>query len=84
MKQSKNNEGQVDQQVTFGEGKTPGRERWPFADLAKNNFFEVTDLKKHVALRTAASRARKKLKRKFSVRKMTRDDGVEVIRVFRE
>lgn len=73
-------------EVTFGVGETPGRGRWPFEKLTKKgNFFEVTDLTKHVALRTAASRAHKKLKRAFVVRKMQREgDGVEVIRVYRK
>ena len=82
--QRKGNGGVVEE-VTFGDGKTPTRGRWPFADLKKGQFFEVTDLEKHVALRTAASRARKKLKRVFAVRKVTREgDGAQVLRVFRE
>lgn len=68
----------------MGEGKPPVRERWPFADLKKGKFFEVADVTKHVALRTAASRAKKKLNRVFAVRKVTRDDGASVIRVYRE
>ena len=73
------------EEVTFGDGKTPTRGRWPFADLKKGQFFEVADLEKHVALRTAASRARKKLKRVFAVRKVKREtDGAQVLRVFRE
>jgi hypothetical protein len=73
------------EEVTFGAGKTPARGRWPFADLKKGEFFEVTDLEKHVALRTAASRARKKLKRVFAVRKVKREDnGAQVLRVYRE
>lgn len=84
MSEGKNNEGSVEE-VTFGEGKKPIRDRWPFATLKAKQFFEVTDLTKHVALRTAASRARKKLKRTFAVRKIKREsDGVEVIRVYRE
>lgn len=71
--------------VTFGEGDNPGRGRWPFfKKLAKGKYFEVTDLTRHTALRTAASRAGKKLKKTFSVRKVRRDDGVSVIRVYRE
>ena len=84
MNQVKNNEGAVEE-VTFGEGKKPAKDRWPFATLKAKQFFEVTDLSRHVALRTAASRARRKLKRKFAVRKVKREsDGLEVIRVFRE
>lgn len=84
MSQPKNNGASVDQQVTFGEGENPGRGRWPFDKLKKGNFFEITDLEKHVALRTAASRAAKKLRRKFSVRKVRREeDDIMVIRVFR-
>jgi hypothetical protein len=83
LKQAKKNEAVVDE-VTFGEGENPGRSRWPFSQLAKGKFFEVTDLKKHVALRTAASRARKKLRRIFAVHKVTKDDGTKVIRVYRQ
>lgn len=82
MKQAKNNGGPVEV-VTIGEGKTPVRDRWPFAELKKKQFFEVADLTKHIALRTAASRARKKLNKVFNVRKVTREDGVAVIRVYR-
>lgn len=85
LNKAKKNEASVTQQpVTFGEGDTPGRERWPFAKLARGKFFEVADLTKHVALRTAASRARKKLNKIFAVRKVTREDGAQVIRVYRE
>jgi hypothetical protein len=80
----RNNGGAVEE-VTFGDGKTPTRGRWPFSDLKKGQFFEVTDLEKHVALRTAASRARKKLKRVFAVRKVTSEaTGAQVLRVYRE
>ena len=83
MNQPHKNEAGVDQ-VTFGEGDNPGRGRWPFEQLKKGQFFEVTDLTKHVALRTAASRARKKFKKVFAVRKVKRDDDVQVIRVYRQ
>ena len=86
MNQPKNNGAAVDE-IKFGEGDSPGRGRWPFDKLArckKGGFFEVTDLEKHVALRTAASRASKKTKKVFSVRKVKRDDGVTVIRVYRQ
>lgn len=84
MNQPKNNGATVDDDIKFGEGENPGRGRWPFHKLAKGKFFEVTDLDKHVALRTAASRARKKLKKVFAVRKVKREDGVIVIRVYRQ
>lgn len=83
MKQANNN-GAAVEDVTMGQGKTPVRDRWPFAKLKKKQFFEVTDLTKHVALRTAASRARKKLNKVFAVRKVIREDKVQVIRVYRE
>jgi len=74
----------VGEEMTFGEGEAPGRGRWPFERLKKGEFFEVSDLNKHVALRTAASRASKKLKKTFAVRKVTKEDNAVVIRVFRE
>lgn len=70
--------------VTFGEGKVPVKERWPFAELKKGKFFECTDLTKHTALRTAASRARKKLNKTFAVRKVANEKGALVIRVYLE
>lgn len=81
---NKNDEAAMVEEVKFGDGKTPERARWPFADLKKGRFFEVDDLTKHVALRTAASRARKKLTRVFAVRKVTLEGGKIVIRVYRE
>lgn len=85
MKHAKNNdEAPMSEDVKFGEGKTPVKARWPFAELKKGKFFEVHDVTKHIALRTAASRARKKLSRTFAVRKVTREDGEVVIRVYRQ
>lgn len=70
--------------VTFGEGGVPKRARWPFAELKKNGYFQVDDLDRHVALRTAASRAGKQLNIIFKVRKVRLEDGKTVIRVYRE
>jgi hypothetical protein len=74
--------------VSFGNGqpyRTP--ERWPFSQLKPGHFFECTDLSQHTAIRTAASRARKRLKRRFSVRKVTLTENRvrrQVIRVYLE
>lgn len=68
-------------QVTMGEGEAPGRERWPFASLKKGKYFECVNLAQHTALRTAASRASRRYKRKFSVRKLV-VEGQTVIRVY--
>lgn len=84
LNQPKNKGATVEQEVTFGEGENPGRGRWPFEKLAKGKYFQVDDVTKHVALRTAASRARKKLKKVFAVRKVSLEDGKTVIRVYRE
>ena len=51
-----------------GRGKPP--QKWPFFQTLKvNHFAEVKDVSKYSALRTAASRAGVKLKRKFTVSK---------------
>lgn len=66
--------------VVIGKG-TPVRERWPFSKIKAGNFFQVDDMTQWVALRTAASRAGKRLNRKFLVRKAD-FKGREVIRVY--
>lgn len=69
--------------VTMGEGEAPGRERWPFSTLKRKGlYFECENLSQHTALRTAASRASKRYKRKFSVRKVMNERGIPVIRVY--
>lgn len=88
-KQNMNNGSAVMNEVTFGEGKVPGRgERWPFSTLKRGKYFECADLTLYTAIRTAASRAQKKLKRKFTVRKLRvpvkEGEPHTVIRVFRE
>jgi hypothetical protein len=73
--------------VSMGNGSPPDVERWPFSELKRGKYFEVTDLKQHTAVRTASTRAKKKLGKKFSVRKVTlTEDGVarQVIRVYLE
>ncbi|HSV90943.1 MAG TPA: hypothetical protein VLH80_07570 [Nitrospiraceae bacterium] len=70
--------------VSFGNGDSARVERWPFSKLKPGKYFEITDLSQHVALRTAASRARKKHNTTFIVRKMTRQDGTPILRVYRE
>ena len=57
--------------VSFGNGRPPEDERWPFSTLKRGSYFQVEDLKQHTALRTAATRARKRLGKRFSVRKVT-------------
>lgn len=72
-------------EVTFGAGTVPAKERWPFAQLKPGKYFQCDDVSQHTAIRTAASRAQKKWGRKFSVRKLTVGKGEEahaVIRVF--
>jgi len=61
--------------------------KWPFFQTLKVGFFyEEPDVAKHDALRTAASRAQSRLKRKFKVRKEEVELGgamVEVVRIYR-
>lgn len=67
-----------------GKGKAPPRGRWPdFHTVKKDHFFEVADLAQHVNLRSAASRAAKRLGRTFTVRKEENSSGTEVLRVYR-
>lgn len=70
--------------VSFGNGRSAREERWPFSKLKQGKYFEVTDLNQYVALRTASSRARRKFEAVFNVRKMAREDGTVVLRVYRE
>lgn len=72
--------------VSFGNGAVPVVERWPFSTLKPGQFFQCDDVKQHIALRAAATRARKRLKRTFSVNKvkLTKDgELIQVIRVYR-
>jgi len=62
----------------------PPREKWPFRLLDVGQGFETTELGYHMALRSAATRYGKKLRRKFSVRKMLNVENELVIAVFRE
>lgn len=85
----KMNNGSSMSEITVGEGQAPGKERWPFSTLRRGKYFECADVKLHTALRTAASRAQKRLKKKFTVRKMQVPNGTAgnlktVIRVFRK
>jgi hypothetical protein len=67
-----------------GKGTPPVRGRWPdLQTIKRGHFFEVDDLAQHVNLRSAASRAGKRLKRRFSVCKEKNDGGAEVLRVYR-
>lgn len=68
--------------VTLGDGAPPKRERWPFSKLKSGEYFQCDDLGQHMALRTAASRAQKRLGTRFSVRKVALRSGRQVIRVF--
>lgn len=68
--------------VVIGNGTVKETERWPFGKLTLQNYFEVDDLGLHTAVRTAATRAKKKYNRNFSVRKVT-VEGRQVIRVYR-
>ncbi|OLB83114.1 MAG: hypothetical protein AUI15_36640 [Actinobacteria bacterium 13_2_20CM_2_66_6] len=68
--------------LSVGEGTAPRREKWPFGKLKPGAYFECSDVEQHTALRTAASRARKKYGRRFSVHKVRVAPGNYVIRVF--
>lgn len=68
--------------VSIGSGTVKETERWPFGQLTLQNYFQVDNLKLHTAVRTAATRAKKKYGRNFSVRKVT-VEGRKVIRVYR-
>lgn len=72
-------------ETKIGRGTPP--QKWPFfRTLKRGGFAEVADLSKYSALRTAASRAGPKLRRKFSVSKELREpngNGEMVIRVYR-
>lgn len=69
-----------DAKVIMGKG-TPVRERWPFSKLKAGRFFQVDDVTQWIAIRTAASRAGKRLGKEFSVRK-AEYKGKAVIRVY--
>jgi hypothetical protein len=77
-----NNEDAMVSEVQIGEGTVREIERWPFSRLKRGNYFEVKDLEDHAAVRSAATRAKKRYKRHFSVRKVT-VEGKQVIRVYR-
>lgn len=68
--------------VTLGDGTAPRRERWPFGSLKPGKYFQCADVTQHTAIRTAASRAQKKYRCRFSVRKVRLSTGKFVIRVF--
>lgn len=52
----------------------PGKSKYPFADLKVKGAFLTDDLTKYATLRSAASRQGEALKRKFSVRRVTKKD----------
>lgn len=60
---------EIDQ--TYG---IPGKSKYPFAKLKIEGAFKTDDLTKYATLRSAASRASKALKRKFTVRRITEKD----------
>lgn len=71
--------------VTIGTGEAPARKTWPFERLKKGQYFQCDDLERWIALRTSASRAGKKLGKRFKVRKVEIGKGStrrEVIRVY--
>lgn len=62
----------------------PGKSKYPFDKLQVGGAFKTDDLTKYQMLRSAASRAGKALKRKFSVRKieeLDRKSGSEVEKI---
>lgn len=67
--------------VVISKGAPAPKERWPFSRLKIGQHFQVDDLTKWIALRSAASRAGKRLNKEFSVRKVVHK-GREVIRVY--
>lgn len=71
--------------VSFGNGAVPQLERWPFSGLKPGHYFQCDDITKHASIRSAASRARKRLKKDFSVHKvkLMKDGAItQVIRVY--
>lgn len=72
-------------EVAIKRGKAPPRERWGLSQIKKDHYAEFTNLGDYGAIRAAASRTGKRLKRSFSVRKENTEDKPprEVIRVYR-
>ena len=62
---------EIDQ--SFG---VPGKSKYEFDKLKVGGALKTNDLTKYQQLRSAATRQGKKLKRKFSVRKITEKDEV--------
>lgn len=60
----------------------PGRSKYNFDKLKVGGALKTNDLSKYQQLRSAAARQGRKLKRKFSVRKIT-EDNVQKIAVVR-
>lgn len=52
----------------------PGKSKYSFDKLKVGQALKFSDLTKHIALRSAASKQGKALKRKFSVKKVTEED----------
>lgn len=61
----------------------PERSKYPFGKLQVGGAFKTDDLTKYQTLRSAASRAGKAMKKRFSVKKITEKkvDKIVVIRV---
>lgn len=62
----------------------PGRSKYPFNDLKIGGAFKSDDLAMYPAIRSAASRQGKALKKKFSVMKKTEKDrktGIDVKKI---
>lgn len=69
--------------VSFGNGAVPQVERWPFSTLKRGQYFQCDDITQHTAIRAAATRARKRLNKTFSVHKVKVKEGAEIRRVIR-
>lgn len=52
----------------------PGKSKYNFDKLKVGQALKFSDLTKHIALRSAASKQGKALKKKFSVKLITEDD----------
>lgn len=77
----------VSADLVIQKGTIAQTERWPFASLKRGSYFQVDDLSLHTAVRSAATRAKRRYPQKnFSVRKVTvMKNGApqRVLRVYR-
>lgn len=68
--------------IKIKSGEPPQLDRWKIGAIPRGKYAEYSEVEHHGAIRSAATRIGKRMKRQFSVRKVLVGSGY-VIRVYR-